>query len=190
MKTNLNLSTLWGGLAALALMVAVTGCTQEQIEEAESAVEETAGDVSAAAAEATEQVGEAAGDVKDAVSEEFTAAWDKASAALKDVEGGGELLTGMKSFFAGAKESLEGVTDEASAEKAKAKLGELGASVDGWGEKVAGMSDEAKTALKGFIEQGIAQMKSLLENFEDNELVQTVLKPKFDELMEKLKNLV
>ena len=186
MKVTLRRPRVFCVFGFLGMAVTAVGCSEQQINDATA----TADGVRASAGEASNKVVEATGAVKDKVSQEFSVAWEKASNALKDVEGGGEMLTGMKEVFSNAKAAFEGVTDEASAENAKTKLSELGKSVDGWREKVDGLSEESKVAIKGFLEKGIAQLNTFVESFQDNQLVQTVLKPKFDELIEQLKNLV
>lgn len=147
---------------------------------------QTAGD---AAIKAVESAGDAAKDVEDKVSAGFSAAAEKASAALESVEGGGKLLTGIKDFFSSAEESLKGITDKASAEAALPKFDELASSLDGLAESAAKLPEEAMSAVKSVFEKGVAEIKSLAEKVFDIEGVEEVVKPKLDELMDKLKSL-
>ncbi|TWT40104.1 hypothetical protein KOR42_49990 [Thalassoglobus neptunius] len=164
----------------------ISGCDQKQMEDAENSVKEGASELGESASDAATQMGEAAKNMKDAMGEKFTAAWDKASEKLKEVEGGSEMLTNIKDFFKNAGESLSSITDEASAENAKAKFAEMTETVEGWGPKLAEMPEEAQTALKSVLASGAAHLKTLVEKVKDNELYQEHVQPQIDALMEKL----
>ncbi|MDB4664509.1 hypothetical protein OAF83_03755 [Rubripirellula sp.] len=137
-----------------------------------------------------EQIEEAAGDAVDAVADGVTAAWAKASSAMNDFEGGREMLGNVQEMFSSAKTSLSDVTSEDSALKAKAELDKLSAKMDEWKPRLSEMSGDAKAGAKRFFDHVADQLSQLGMQLNENEWVNTILKPKLREVIEQLKSLV
>jgi hypothetical protein len=167
-----------------------SGCGQKATDKVGGAVKEAAGKAGEATQDAAQAAGNAAKKVTDAVGEGYSSAVEKATSALKGVEGGGEVLAKIKDLFASATESLKGVTDKASAEAAVSKLSGLTGSVDGLAGMLDKLPDEAKTAVKGVIGQGMENLKALVDKVLAIPGVQSVLKPTVDQLMSKLEGIV
>lgn len=137
-----------------------------------------------------EQLEKAAGNAVDAVADGVTAAWDKASSAMSDFEGGREMLGNVQEMYSSAKSSLSDVTSEDSALKAKAELDKLSVKMDQWKPKLSEMSGDAKAGAKRFFDHVADQLSQLGEQLNENEWVNTILKPKLREVIEQLKSLV
>jgi hypothetical protein len=170
-------------------LFAVSGCDQKAVEDAGDAAKQSVEDAKDAAAGAMDAAGDAARDLSDKLGEGFATAAKNAASALEGVDGGGEMLSGLKDLFGSAQETLSGITDKASAEAAVAKIEEMGASVEGLAKKFEGMPSEAKTAVQGLVEQGVAKLKLLIDKIMANPEIQEVVKPKLDALMAKLREL-
>jgi len=132
----------------------------------------------------------AANEAVGAVAERATAAWERASSAMKDFEGGHEMLASAKDMYSSAKTAVEDVTSEEAAKKAKAELDQLSVKIEAWKPKLAEMSEDAKVAAKRFFDHVAERLKSFAEQLEENEWVQNTVKPKLDEIVEQLKSLV
>ncbi|MEM9659686.1 MAG: hypothetical protein AAF961_15100, partial [Planctomycetota bacterium] len=78
---------------------------------------------------------------------------------------------------------------QATAEAAREKLTELMGSVGGMEEQLGALPGEAKTAVTGVIEQGMAALQALYEKLASKPEIQDVVKPKVEELMAKLKSM-
>ena len=137
-----------------------------------------------------EEIEQAAGNAMDAVADGVSAAWEKASSAMKNFEGGQEMLVNMKDMYGSAKSSLRDVTSEESAEKAKAELNKLSEKLDEWKPKLSEMSEDTKVGVKRFFEHVADQLSTMGEELNDNEWVNEILKPKLREVIEQLKSLV
>ena len=137
-----------------------------------------------------EEIEQAAGNAMDAVADGVSAAWEKASSAMKNFEGGQEMLVKMKDMYGSAKSSLRNVTSEESAEKAKAELNKLSEKLDEWKPKLSEMSEDTKVGVKRFFEHVAYQLSTMGEELNDNEWVNEILKPKLREVIEQLKSLV
>jgi hypothetical protein len=187
-------SFISAGFCAAAMLAA--GCTQatEEMEGAAGAAAEAASDAVTEAGTATsnaaESVAEAAGtaveSAKEGVQEGMAALTEKASAALAGIEGGPELLKKVTGFFDSAQEAVRGIKDTETAKAATAKLTELEGSIEGMSASMSKLPAEAKTALGGVIESGTAALKALVEKALAIPGVQDVIKPKLDEVMQKL----
>ena len=197
----MKISTLLAGSVRTtffsALTMAVVGCGQAKVEEAKEVAKEAAADAKQAAAsakesaaEAAEAAGDAAKQATDAVSEGFSAAAAKAAQALEGVEGGEKFLSGLKEMFSSAEETLSGIKDKASAEAAEVKLDELNAQADQMVDSAAKLPKEAMTAVGGVVEAGIEQLRQIVDKLLSNPEIQEVIKPKIDELMDKLKKMI
>jgi hypothetical protein len=163
------------------------GCGQQQLDEASETVSQMAEKTEQAAEDAALATGEMAEDVTSALGEGFSAAAEKASAALEGIEGGGELLSGLKELFASVQRSLAEVTDQASAKSAVSALGDLSNSTDKLSQIFGNLPDEAKAAIQGVVEQGIAQLETLMDKVLAIPGVREILQPKLDELITKLR---
>ena len=166
-----------GILFATSSALLVTGCNEA----------EKAGEV---VKEAANEAGEKVSEAGEKISDGFSDAVETASAALKDIDGGSEILTKAKDVFASAQTTLKGITDKASAEAAMAKLGDLDGAIDSLGELTGKLPETAKTALGGVIDQGVEQLKALFDKMKDMPGVSDVIKPRMDALIEKLSGMI
>ena len=121
-----------------------------------------------------------------AVAEGLTAATEKATAAMKDVEGGPEMLKSITDTFDSAEKTLAGVKDSETARAAGPAMDEMIAKLQGLSAAAEKLPAEAKSALAPLVEAGIAKLKELYEKFKAIPEVETVIKPKFDELVTKV----
>jgi len=179
-----------GCLLGMLALVGGVGCSNTDAPE--GSVEVTGGEVADLKAQlpSGEEIEQVAGDAVDAVADGVSVAWDKASSAMKNFEGGQEMLGNMKDMYGSAKASLSEVTSEESAEKAKAELNKLSEKLDDWKPKLSEMSENTKAGAKGFFEHVADQLSKMGEELNDNEWVNEILKPKLREVIEQLKSLV
>jgi hypothetical protein len=154
----------------------------EALKEAEAAA---VGAVKQAEGTAAELGGKAEGAIG-TLGQELGAATQKASEALKGVEGGSELLTKINALFASASTTIASATDEATAQAAAPKLGELALTAEGLKPLLEKLPPEAKTAVASVIEKGIPQLQTILNTAYAIPGVEAALKPKVDELLAKL----
>lgn len=187
----------WVGIGCCSLVFLIVGCDKATVENAKNEAKNAAADAQQAATDAqtsardaAQAAGQKAGEMKDAIGEEFSGAYDKAAAALKDFDGGSELLSGMKESFASAKQSLTNVTDSASADAARDKLAELGTKFEGMSEQLKKLPAEAKPAVEGMINQGIEMLHSLADKAMSVPGVKDKLVPAIDQLKEKLQAMI
>ena len=166
----------------------VVGCNQPEAEKMGDAAKKAAEDVTSAATNAAEAAGDAAGQMAESLGETFAAAAGKAATALKDVEGGGALLQDVQGFFDTTRKSLQGITDGDSANAALAKLSELSGSLDGWSQLIDKLPSEAKSAVQAVISQGVTALKTVADKVMAIPGVSDVLRPKLDEMMNKLQS--
>lgn len=178
------------GSSLMVCTLFALGCNQQSAQDAAKAVQDAGQAAGEAAEEAVGAAGDAAKQAMDSLGAEFTAAMDQASSALEGIEGGSEMLTQLKDLFGSLQSTLQGVTDSASAEAAVSKLDELSGSLEGLSSQAAELPSEAATAVKALIAQGIEQLKALADKALALPGVQETLKPKLDEMMEKLQQLV
>jgi hypothetical protein len=129
---------------------------------------------------------EAADKAGTAVAEGFAAATEKATEAMKSVEGGPEMLKSISDTFGSAEKTLAGVKDSETARAAGPAMDEMIAKIQGLSAAAEKLPAEAKTALAPMIEAGIAKLKELYEKVKSIPEVETVIKPKFDELVAKV----
>jgi hypothetical protein len=169
----------------LAMGSVLVGCDQG----AQTTLQDAGQAVQGAAESASDAAGDLAQKATDALGEGFAAAADKASSALASIEGGPEMLTKVKEFFASATDSLSGIKDEVSARAALPKLDELEGKISGLADMTAGLPAEAKTAVSGLLESGVNGLKALVEKIMALPGVESIVKPKLDAIMQKLSGL-
>jgi ElaB/YqjD/DUF883 family membrane-anchored ribosome-binding protein len=163
----------------------------ESATDATGRVMRSAADAASGAAEtATTAVKEAAEGAERTLEEGLTAVSEQASAAVAGVAGGPEVLKHVTDFFGSATKALQGITDSESAQAAATDLTELHERVDGMAQGIGDLPAEAQAAIKKVIEKGLAGLKIVAEKVEEIPGVETVVKPKVDELMAKLEALV
>jgi len=171
----------------------VIGCSEATKQKASDAKKKAGEAASSAVDDASKKAGNGLSEAKDkaqeamdALGKEFTEATGKAKSALEGVNGGPELLQNITDLFASAQKSLQGVTNSETAQAAKTQLGELSGKVEGLSKQLEGLPEEAKTAVSGLIEKGIAQLKALSDKVMAIPGVGETIKPQLDALMEKL----
>ena len=106
--------------------------------------------------------------------------------ALKGVPGGQELVTKVTDLFGAATKSLQAVTDVDSAKAVVPKLEELTGSTDSLSQAIGALPKSAKSAIATVVENGITELKALVDKVEAIPGVSAVIKPTVDKLMEKL----
>ena len=163
-------------LLLFAMLFVAGGCDQQAVE-----------DVKDQAAKTAEAAGDAAEEMKSKLGEGLSAAAEKAQAALDGVDGGGELLTGLKDLFTSAQESLQGITDKASAEGASSEIDALISKVKGLAGQAEQLPEGAKTAIQGFATKGLEQLKALVDKIKAMPGVQEAIGPKLESLVEHVK---
>lgn len=204
-------------MVVVGIALVTFGCTQAT-EDVKSATEEAgnaaadamdkAGDAAGdAASDAVDAAGDVVSDVVDAAGDvasdtvdaakgateglmsSVKDAADKASAELEKVEGGSELLNKVTGFFESTGSALKGITDGESAKEAMSKFDELGGMLDKIGDSAAELPEEAKKAIGDVIDKGTEGLKALADKTLEIPGVSDVIKPKVDELMNKLSDL-
>jgi cation transport ATPase len=131
----------------------------------------------------------AAEQTKNTVSDGFEAANEKATAAMKSVEGGPEMLSGLTQTFEGAEKAVKGIKDTETAKEAGATIDQLDEKLDGLIASSDKWPAEAKTAIANLSESGLAKLKELIEKVKSIPEVETVIKPKLDAISAKIKSL-
>lgn len=167
-----------------------TDAMKEAGDSVKTAAEQAASDAAAATEKAADSVAAAAEDAKKALGDGFAAASEKAHAALKDVAGGPELMKKISDFFSSAHASLAEIKDEASAKTASPKIDELIAKAGDLGAMTEKLPEEAKTAVKAVIDSGLKALNELETKIMALPGVETVIKPKLEELSAKIEALV
>ena len=138
----------------------------------------------------SDEIGQAAGEAAESVAEGVSAAWEKSASAMKNFEGGQEMLSSMKEMYGSAKASLSDVASEESAQKAKAELNKISEKLEEWKPKLSEMSEDTKVGIKRFFEYVANQLSSMGDRLNENEWVNEILKPKLRAVIEQLKTLV
>ncbi len=156
----------------ICLAVALAGCNKEETKNLETA-----------AKNAAEQAG-------NAVADGFAAAKEKATEAVKNVEGGPDLLKNIGDSFASAEQSLAGIKDSEMARAAGPALDDVSTKIQGLAAAAEKFPAEAKTALAPMIEAGVAKLKELYEKDKAIPEVEAVVKPKLDAIVAKISSLV
>jgi len=205
-----NLTTL----AGLSLALWIAGCTQEAqqelsdatgsaeetaaetvsdaaetVSDAADSVEESAGQTVEAAKVVMDDAAEKAGDAKNQIAAGMSGLVEKASEQLKSVEGGEQMLKKVTTYINSAKEALSNVDNTETAQTAAAKLEELEGSLEGVPEKFAALPEGAKSALAGVIEKGREALQQLAQKIDENPEIREVIKPKIEQVMQKLSSL-
>ncbi len=185
------------------MALTMAGCSQEAADSAKKAgdaakdaAQNTGETVKGAAektgevvSEGTKKTAEMAQEAGKKLSEGYAAASEKAAATLEGIDGGGEMMTKVKDFFSTAQKTLSGITNKESAQAAVAKLGDLNGMVDSISEMTGKLPEEAQAAVGSMMASGMAMLNALAEKVNAMPGVSDVIKPKLDELMEKLKDL-
>lgn len=163
----------------------LAGCSPEAKTEIDKA-KQAASDAAESTKDATGEIAGKAGEVVKDAQENVTSAAAAAADALKGVAGGPELLKKVTEFFGSAGKTLQGITDVESAKAALPKLTELTSSTDELSKSMANLPEGAKSSISGVWEKGIAELKALVEKVMALPGVESVLRPKVNELMGKL----
>lgn len=145
-------------------------------EEVEKATDQAA-DTAQQAAESTEQAADQAADTAQQAAE---SASDKTAALTTEgVDLGQEVGTAVSDTI----NTLDGITDKASAEAALPDLESLKTKVDELGGKVDQLSDNGKEALASLLDDTLPELKDLVNKVEGMEGVGPVVKPTLDSIM-------
>ena len=155
--------------------------TQETVEQA---VEETQ-EATEEAAEATEQAAEATQEAAEetaAGAEEALTEAQTAALTVGDVNVGQELTD----IVGNAEESLQGITDVASAEAAVPALNDLNAQLEELSAPVGQLPEDAKKVLADVLGDRVTELKTLADSVTSQEGVGAVLTPVLEPIMAKL----
>ncbi len=165
------------------------GETMDAAGDAVDATGDAAGDAVDAAGDAASDAVDAAKDAAEGLMSAVKDAADKASAELDKFDGGSDVLKNVTGFFSSAGSAMSGITDGDTANAAKSKFDEVGAMLDKIGDSVADLPEEAKSALATVVDKGTEGLKALGDKALAIPGVSDVIKPKVDELMNKLSDL-
>ena len=179
-----------GCLLGLTLLLGGMGCSSSDAPESPLETTVQGGSDLKTKVPSGEEIEQVAGDAVEAVAGGVSAVWDKTSSAMKNFEGGKEMLADMKEMYGSAKTSLNNVTSKESAEKAKGELDKLSDQIDKWKPKLSEMSAETKVGVKRFFDHVADQLSMMGEKLNENEWVNEILRPKLREIIEQLKSLV
>lgn len=115
---------------------------------------------------------------------------DKAQGAVNDaaanIAAGQEALTKVGDFFTKATETLGGITDADSAKAALPKLEELGLTADAVKALLDKLPAEAKTAVAGAVDQGVASLTVLVDKVKAIPGVEPIIMPHLETLLAKV----
>jgi hypothetical protein len=131
----------------------------------------------------------AAEQTKNTIADGFEAANEKATAAMKSIEGGPEMLSGLTETFEGAEKAVKGIKDTETAKEAGSTIDQLDKKLDSLIASADKWPAEAKTAIANLSEAGLAKLKELVEKVKSIPEVETVIKPKLDQIAAKIKSL-
>ncbi len=148
-------------LVVLAV-VAFFGYRMYQNQGTQQAVEQAAQTATQAATQAADAAKQAAGAAQQAAGDAAKAAGDAANQAASLVVGGVDLGGELKGMLDKVSTTLGSITDQASADAAKANLDELKGKVDGMGAQVAQLPAEGKKALAGMVSAALPALKELV----------------------------
>jgi hypothetical protein len=163
----------------------LAGCSEQTRSNLDRA-REAANQAAEATEEGREKAASAIRDVARQTQEGLAKETARAAETLKGVEGGSELLKKVTDVFQSAGSTLQGITDAESAKAALPKLKELTNSTDEFAKAMARLPENAKPAVAGVMEGGIANLKVLVEKVLAIPGVESVLKPAVTELVSKL----
>jgi hypothetical protein len=170
--------------AAAGAQQATEEAAEATQETAEQAVEETQ-EATEEAAEATEQAAEATQEAAEeaaAGAEEALTEAQTAALTVGDINVGQELTD----IVGNAEESLQGITDVASAEAAVPALNDLNAQLEELSAPVGQLPEDAKKVLADVLGDRVAELKALADSVTSQEGVGAVLTPVLEPIMAKL----
>jgi hypothetical protein len=169
--------------AVLALFAYFLWPAERAVEEATTAATDAVEEATTAATTAGEEVATTA---TDAVEETATAATDAAqSVVVEGVDLGQTVTDGIGTLTT----ALTGVTDEASARTALAKVEEVGAEVDKVAGHVGALTADQKKVVAGLVDQALPDLSLLIDKVLAIPGVAAVLGPPLESLKTKLTTL-
>ena len=186
----LRITVRYAGLFLVgSALLLLGGCSEESTDASLSSMDSEPTAQEVINSSPGEQLENAAGEAVDLVTDGIVTAWDSASSAMKDMEDGREMLQGIRDAYKSAEVSFSEVTSKETAMKARADIDALSDKLEQWRPKLAEMSDEAKDAAKRFFDVVAGKLSRLAEQLNENEWVNTILRPRLQELIEQLKSL-
>ena len=174
----------------LAVLLGGVGCSSSDAPESALEVTLEEGKELQAKMPSGEEIEQAAGGAVDAVAGGVSAVWEKTSSAMKNFEGGTEMLADMKAMYGSAKTALSDVKSKEGAERATGELNKWSEKLDQWKPKLSEMSEDTKVGVKRFFDHVAEQLLLLGEKLNQNEWVTEILGPKLQEVIQQLKSLV
>lgn len=141
-----------------------------------------------AAAEAKANISAAAIKASEALGEQFTKATEQASKSLQNVKGGQELVQKLSAVIPSLQQTLAGITDKESAQKALPKLDVLEDTVSKLSGQFDQLPENAKKTVSELIQKGTSSLQPLVESVLALPAVQAI-RPKLEAIMTQLKGL-
>jgi hypothetical protein len=161
------------------------GMSMPDVTGASKALQETA---TKAAAEAKAKITSAANKASEALGEQFTKATEQASESLKSVKGAPEIIQQLGTVFPSLQQTLAGITDKESAQKAMPKLDQLEGTVSKLSGQFDGLPEKAKQTVGNLIQKGTSGLQPLVDSVLALPAVQSI-RPKLEAIMQQLKGL-
>lgn len=161
------------------------GISMPDVAGASKALQETA---TKAAEEAKSKITSAASKASEALGEQFSKATEQASESLKSVKGGPEFVQKLGTVFPSLQQTLAGITDKESAQKAMPKLEELEGTVSKLSGQFDGLPEKAKQTVGDLIQKGTSGLQPLVDSVLALPAVQSI-RPKLEAIMQQLKGL-
>lgn len=160
---------------------------QDAVESTQEAVDQ--------ATDAASDAADAAGDAADAASDQLTEAGTAVQEQLASLGSAAEGLkvegTDLGTSFAGVIDevstSLSGITDQATAENAKAALEAVATKVESAGALIEQLPDDAKKTFDGLVTSALPSVEAMADKAYSIEGVGDVLKPVLDPMIETMK---
>jgi F0F1-type ATP synthase membrane subunit b/b' len=167
--------------------------TREQVDNAGKTLPEVDLGKAAEAAGKTLQetqakITESAKKASEALGEQFTKATEQAAKSLQSVKGGPELLQKIGDVIPSLQQTLAGITDKESAQKALPKLDELEGTVSKLSGQFDKLPENAKKTIGELVQKGTSTLQPLVDNVLALPAVQAI-RPKVEAIMERLKGL-
>jgi hypothetical protein len=177
-----------GGGASKAIQEAGTGASKA-LEEAGAGASKTVQETATKAAEETKtKISEAASKASEALGERFTKATEQASESVKNIKGGPELVQKLSAVIPSLQQTLAGITDKESAQKALPKLEELQGTVSKLSGQFDGLPEKAKQTVGDLVQKGMSGLQPLVDSVLTLPAVQSI-RPKLEAIMNQLKSL-
>jgi len=161
------------------------GISMPDVAGASKALQETA---TKAAEEAKAKITSAANKASEALGERFTKATEQASESLKSVKGAPEIIQQLGTVIPSLQQTLAGITDKESAQKAMPKLDELEGTVSKLSGQFGGLPEKAKQTVGDLIQKGTSGLQPLVDSVLALPAVQSI-RPKLEAIMQQLKGL-